>query len=903
MATAKDIAVHGVSGINNVLNYVSNEEKTIMSNCGYDIDNLDPASFSELQVLAQENNKLFSYAENLEKTSFALDGDEEILVSGYRCSPETASIEFQLTRDKYMRYVGSNESRIHGTKTITIRHKDGSTTTKEVPKESIETHHIIQSFPEIPGLDPRLVHHLGLELAKRAFTEHKCVIATHMNTNHLHNHIIMCAYNEDSIGKYHSNKANRNRYRAINDEISLEYGLPILLDNELSHKSLSWLEWDARSKGESWKDTVRADIKLISSLSSSWEDYINRMKSAGYGIRETDKYVTYTMAGSDIKKVRDKNLGDEYMRSELNNLWQQDRLQSDLSPEHSIVKSKDENNYINTTNTPVAILLHIDRYTESGRRRTDLEMIFLKAIKLLKFFMDQFRDEDSAQSNLGNPIYFQADIKIQAMEQALYACQQLGISTKEDLKTAMNNVGAALSHQKKELSSLEESIEFYIQTSEKIKTLEALKKEINHFVNISTYHFDDLYLSSYTDEVILRNLAEAMPMTSKQRRDLFIKIQDSGWHLKYKFDCITYTEANNIIDFLNGKTKVKPTSLLTEEEYSIVRLENKYKVIKERYNNSLRSKYNDIPITNQLVNILTHLLADKCTCLNIDINTLSCYQALLLINQLSGNKFNEPLASSETQVKIKKLLAFHSLTINRPIEYILEREATELAEYITAGSGSKPDLLKSSSPASYSQRAQLKELITLKSEKCSIPLEYLSSLDADKLLAYLLNKSENPIDLIAIEDSKVKDEAFIKSLGSLDFKDRAVLMRYRNILNDLKSLGFDINDLAEISTQLDTFRETYTETQARVDELKTEYKNLSKLNYSLNLAQNSAFTHGPLYRQDSKEVFINPGNTQNHRDISYGSAHTDESTPKEKQHSRTKKELFKGIDEHFFDRM
>lgn len=883
MAIAKDIAVHGSSGTNNVLSYVTNEEKTNMNTCGYESNHINC-------------DNLFSYAENLEKTSFVLDGDEEILISGYRCSPETASIEFQITRDRYMQHADPSGIQIHGTKTVSYKTKDGSTITKEVAKESIETHHIIQSFPEIPGLDPRLIHHLGLELVKRAFPDHKCVVATHMNTNHLHNHIIMCAYNEDSIGKYHSNKKNRKRYRSINDEISLEYGLPILLDNDLSHNSLSWIEWNARNKGESWKDTIRHDISLLSSLSSSWDDYISRMKSAGYKVRETDKYVTYTMAGSDTKKVRDKSLGAEFMRDKLKESW------SISEPENSINNEPKEigiNN--NPSSIPAAYVLRVSRYTESGRIRTDLEVILIKAIKLLKYFMDQFFDEDMYQKNPDNPIYLHADYKIKALEQALYACEQLGLENKTELNSALNNTGAKLSHYRKELEDIAESIEFYTQTCEKIDALMQLIPEIDRIVNISSYQLDDMYLSNYTDEQISNNIAQAIPMTGRQRQELYIKLQDSPYHLGCKFKQISYIQANNVLDYLNGKTDIKPSVLLSEDEYIQHRLTLKYEVVRSKYNQNLKRIYRGIPITNHLVNILTQLLVDKQICLKSDITSLDSYQAILLISHLSGNVYKGELISKEKQAILKNLLTQNNTTINRPIEYVLASEADELIAYLSTGVGSKPDLLKSSKAVSQSTIKQVEELLALKSESCTIPIKYLSSSEIQKLELYLLNKETTPETLLDA-DSLSRDEAFIKSLDCIDYKDRALIIRYRNILNDLKSYGFDIDILDTIRSDLEAQKKHYEETLDIVEELKGKYKNLSKLKYSLNLAQTAAFTHGPLHSSTNNIKVDSRTYESEDRTLS---REDDKIQQNKTVHNKTHRNnsLFTGIEDDFFSRM
>ena len=511
MAIAKDIAIHHGSHLGHTLSYID-DEKTILSKCGYDVKNMTDDDLLEFRNTASKLNPLFDYAGNTEKTAFVLDGDEEILVSGYQCNPDTASLEFQMVRDKYYRHVGA-ENRVHGKKM-------DKETGEMIDKQSIEAYHVIQSFPEIPDLDPRLVHQIGLEFCQKAFPGHKCVVCTHMNTAHLHNHIVVCAYNNNCYSKYKMDMAHRRAYREINDQISVKYGLPILVDPDQEHKSFSWLEWNARQTADSWKQQLRNDIDLARKNTSSWAEYVSFMESAGYKIRQGEKYVTYTMPGQDTRKCRDKLLGPEYMR---------DAIKRDFGEEPEQAPSEEEPSKIHATefDRPAKlrvkkISFYVSRYTETGRRRSDLELIFLKAIKIIKHFMNRFFDRDRHDGDPSNPIYARAEIKLRVMEQSLYMCQQLGIENKAQLKEMLNKTGAELSHLKKEASDMESAMEFAEDTAEKIQTLKELQAEVDAL----GFPADKMFYEDYTDRQIAKNRAEQMPMTSKQRQKLFVSIED-----------------------------------------------------------------------------------------------------------------------------------------------------------------------------------------------------------------------------------------------------------------------------------------------------------------------------------------------------------------------------------------
>ena len=127
MAISKDIAIHSSKHLSRCMDYQTGGDK---------------AKLKEEKLTADDVDRVFSYAENLEKTVFRLDGDETILASGVGCAPETASIEFEAARERYMQKTGgSGRHGVYGTKTDKM-------TGERVSKESVEAYHIIQSFED-----------------------------------------------------------------------------------------------------------------------------------------------------------------------------------------------------------------------------------------------------------------------------------------------------------------------------------------------------------------------------------------------------------------------------------------------------------------------------------------------------------------------------------------------------------------------------------------------------------------------------------------------------------------------------------------------------------------------------------------------------------------------------------
>ena len=124
-----------------------------------------------------------NYITNPEKT------DDELLVSSFGCSPHTADIEFEQTAS-------------YGTKI-----------------GNVKAQHIIQSFA--PGeISPKLAHEIGMKLAMRYTNgEHEFVLATHVDKDHIHNHIIFNNVSFTDHRKYRQNYTSFNKMRDINDEL------------------------------------------------------------------------------------------------------------------------------------------------------------------------------------------------------------------------------------------------------------------------------------------------------------------------------------------------------------------------------------------------------------------------------------------------------------------------------------------------------------------------------------------------------------------------------------------------------------------------------------------------------------------------------------------------------------
>ena len=107
--------------------------------------------------------------------------DEQILISSDGCSPATAHLQFMNTRE------------VNNT------------------RGTVLARHLIQSF--VPGeVAPEKAHEIGIDLAKEILKgEYEYVLATHVDRNHIHNHIIFNNVNWKTGKCYQSNKQSYHR--------------------------------------------------------------------------------------------------------------------------------------------------------------------------------------------------------------------------------------------------------------------------------------------------------------------------------------------------------------------------------------------------------------------------------------------------------------------------------------------------------------------------------------------------------------------------------------------------------------------------------------------------------------------------------------------------------------------
>ena len=132
------------------------------------------------------------------------------------------------------------------------------------------------------------------------------MVATHRNTDHIHNHIILNSVNMETGKKFHQTAAELIQVKEFSNELCREYGLS---------------ETEAKSSFKSmpkWKEMLRRKAYSVANNTCCKEDFIYEMEMHGYKVdwKDNHKYITFTTP--DGHKCRDNKLfAEQLLRKNL----------------------------------------------------------------------------------------------------------------------------------------------------------------------------------------------------------------------------------------------------------------------------------------------------------------------------------------------------------------------------------------------------------------------------------------------------------------------------------------------------------------------------------------------------------------------------------------------------------
>lgn len=220
---------------------------------------------------------IIKYIMNGEKT------EKMMYVSGVNCRPDTAISEMQNTKKRFDK------------------------------EDGIISYHLIQSF-DGKEISPKKCHELGLQYAKELFgDDFQFVVATHLNTDNVHNHIVVNSVSFKSGNKFYSNRETKDFIRITSDFICRENGLSVI--------KTPWKDkgyYKLYAKNNPYMQLVKKDIDEAISTSNSYKGFVSKLEAKGYYVSENEDTGLIISRNNSYKIVRPQELfGNNYTKEKI----------------------------------------------------------------------------------------------------------------------------------------------------------------------------------------------------------------------------------------------------------------------------------------------------------------------------------------------------------------------------------------------------------------------------------------------------------------------------------------------------------------------------------------------------------------------------------------------------------
>ena len=304
------------------------------------------------------------------KKTFDAHGNQENLITCYGTNPHMASVQFEFDLRKTRQGKGQNHL----------------------------AYHVIQSFSPTDNISFEEAHKIGQEFCESYLKgRYRCVMSTHIDKGHVHNHIIFCAADSIEHKKIHDDKKNMYKIRDISDRICKEHNKEIITEKS-GRKGKTYYEWKQAKKGNSWKDKLLDNMKEAIKESHTYEEFLQNMYDRGYDykgekIGENEaKYLSFNNRNGQEKwtRVTEKNFGKNFTKEgiyerilkkeELINKFNVSRKQN-----HNKPKDYSKRNIIDTS---------ADKFTSSpGLQRWGTR----ENIKIMQEVLNKYGTEAQAQ--------------------------------------------------------------------------------------------------------------------------------------------------------------------------------------------------------------------------------------------------------------------------------------------------------------------------------------------------------------------------------------------------------------------------------------------------------------------------------------------------------------------------
>lgn len=241
----------------------------------------NPDKTTDKKFLNEDLWAALRYVENDDKT------DKCMYVSGINCPKQRAYEYMMATKQRYGK-LGGNVA-----------------------------YHGYQSF--VSGeVTPEEAHQIGLETARRMWgKDYEIVVTTHLNTDNLHNHIVVNSVSFRTGRKFENHISDHYKLREISDAVCLERGKSVLPPSKFTgnRKKDYWIH---KSGGFTHRDILKRDIDEALSKTTNGKAFELYLKFLGYSYARNSDYCHPSIIALGWKRpVRIDSLGEQYTQEKI----------------------------------------------------------------------------------------------------------------------------------------------------------------------------------------------------------------------------------------------------------------------------------------------------------------------------------------------------------------------------------------------------------------------------------------------------------------------------------------------------------------------------------------------------------------------------------------------------------
>ncbi len=236
----------------------------------------NPDKTTDRKYLDEDLYSALRYAANDEKT------DKKMYVSAINCPKQLAYETMMDTKRRYGK-LGGNVA-----------------------------YHGYQSF-KTGEVTPEEAHRIGMETACKMWgDDYEIVVTTHLNTDNIHNHIVVNSVSFRTGRKFENHISDHYRLREISDAVCQEYGKSVLKNAKFygGEKGAYWVHKDG---GMTHRDILRRDIDEALSKVSTYRAFFEYLENLGYKLRGNVESPNLSVIAEGWQRpVRLKSLGAKY---------------------------------------------------------------------------------------------------------------------------------------------------------------------------------------------------------------------------------------------------------------------------------------------------------------------------------------------------------------------------------------------------------------------------------------------------------------------------------------------------------------------------------------------------------------------------------------------------------------